>query len=398
MDPQLRERLATITGYLVQFPTVGDWPEEIEHCANWVRTHVLTRASRLHARQFVSRGRPSLLFTAGDAPPRLLLCGHLDVVEAQDQQRDFQARELDEFHLGGRGTADMKGPIAALIDIMETEAQPGLGLLLTTDEESGGEDGVGYFLKQIDWRPEAVVLPDGGANMRLVTNQKGIVRLKITTNGKAAHGSRPWLGVNAIDQLYKGYQALLRAFPAPQQEDDWRVSITLSHLHGGVTLNAVPWYAEAILDIRYPGTDQANGHELIEDIRRRLIRHQVRADVIFQAPPFQLDLTAPAIARLQKVMRDLHQAELPYSREAGASDARYFSAAGIPVLMFQPDCADWHGANERINLTSLASYRSDLAAFTRAILSTRSGNGRMACRPDTEATSIHPSIQQRAAE
>lgn len=398
MDRQLTERLETLTSHLVSFPTVTDQPDAINHCINWVRTHILTRASRLHARQFDSHGRPSLLFSSGDAPPRILLCGHLDVVEAQDRQRDFQARELGEHLLGGRGTADMKGPIAAMIDLMETEAQPGLGLLLTTDEETGGEDGVGAFLRAVEWRPEVVILPDGGAGMRLVEEQKGILRLKISTEGQAAHGSRPWLGINAIDQLYRGYQSLLRKYPIPTGEDDWRISITLSQLHGGLTLNSVPWHAEAILDIRYPGTEARSGQILLADIRRRLARHHIQVDILSQANAFKLDTASPHIARLEQALREYRIDALPRCREAGASDARYFSEEGIPVLMFQPECADWHGANERIMLPSLATFRRALAAFTRSTLTNRGGMTGRGARPTPIASKEPlPLTDQRAA-
>ncbi len=396
VDAQLIERLAMITGQLVQFPTVAENTQDIEHCVDWVRTHVLTRASRLHVRPYLSHGRPSLLFSAGDIPPRVLLCGHLDVVEAQ-RQRDFAAYELDEVHLAGRGTADMKGPIAAMIDVMETEAQPGLGLLLTTDEESGGEDGVGAFLRTVEWRPDVVVLPDGGANMRLVVEQKGILRLKISADGEAAHGSRPWLGINAIDRLYQGYHALLRTYPIPTGEDDWRVSITLSQLNGGITLNSVPWYAEGILDIRYPGGDDPRGVKLLADITRRLQRRDIHTDLVFQALPFQMHPDALPIAQLQKVLRDQGHPALPLAREAGASDARYFSAEGVPVLMFQPECADWHGAHEHINLTSLAYFRRILGIFTRATLSHR-GSGSRGSRVHARDMSSGNVPENRAAE
>lgn len=383
MDRQLTERLATITEYLVAFPTVAGNDTGITGCLDWVRQHVLARAPRLRARQFVSRGKPSLLFSTGNAPPRVLLCGHLDVVEAVDHQRDFRARPLNDDYLGGRGTADMKGPVAALIDIMVTKAQSGLGLLLTTDEETGGEDGVGHFLHAVEWRPEVVILPDGGANLRLVTEQKGILRLRIHASGTAAHGARPWLGQNAIDRLYRGYQALLHAYPIPASEDDWRVSITLSQLHGGIAPNTVPWHAEGLLDIRYPGDGRADaGERLLRDIRRRLSRLQVAADVLAVAPPFVLAAGDPAVERLQRVAADHLGAPLPLARESGASDARYFSAEGVPVIMFQPECADWHAADERVNLASLAQFRTLCAAYARAMLARSDGTApRAAARP-----------------
>lgn len=361
------ERLATITDHLVSFPTVASNPTALQGCVDWVRAFILTRAPRLHLRQFLSNGKPALLLSAGDMPPRVLCCGHLDVVEAT-QPSAYQAIPLGENRLQGRGVADMKGPVAALLDILVNDSLPGMGVLLTTDEEIGGQDGTAHVLQQLDWLPEVVILPDGGANMRLVTAQKGVLRLNVTATGRAAHGSRPWLGDNAIERLYRGYQSLLRAYPIPASESDWRVSITLSELHGGQAPNSVPWQATATLDVRFPATGPHAGETLFHDIQCRLQRHNVQAQIAKLSPAFELDLQHPCVARLQEVAQSLLQHPLPLSREAGASDAHYFAALGVPVLMFQPECADWHGAGEWINLESLATFRTLCAGFVKTLL------------------------------
>src|SRR5579884_2120006 len=166
MDKKVEERLARITEHLVSYPTVDGNNRDLHGCVEWVKARVLTNRPSLNIRGFCSHDKPSLLFTAGKTPPKVLLCGHLDVVEAP--KPEFTASIVGESRMRGRGTADMKGPIAALIDIMATEPIPGLGLLVTTDEEIGGENGVNHVLQNLDWRPDVVILPDGGANMCLV--------------------------------------------------------------------------------------------------------------------------------------------------------------------------------------------------------------------------------------
>lgn len=374
MDRRLVERLATTTDHLVSFPTVEGDHQALQSCVEWTRAHVLQRKPRLRVKQFLSNNKPSLLITAGDGPPRVLFCGHLDVVEAVHQSA-FKTTQEDSVRLKGRGTADMKGPVAAMLDVLECEPQTGMGLLLTTDEEVGGQDGIGHVLQQIDWRPEVVVLPDGGANMHLVMEQKGMLRMRLDAEGVAAHGSRPWLGVNAIERVFKAYQKLLRAYPNPTSEEDWRVSITLSELHGGLVPNAVPWKAAATLDIRFPQSAPRTGDALVRDIQRRVASLGVTATVIKRAPAFQLDDSSDLVRHLQDASQAVRQRPLEISREAGASDAHYFAAEHIPVLMFQPECAEWHGANEWVNLESLATFRTLCATFAKSYLS------RSAARP-----------------
>src|SRR5262249_42847254 len=134
----ITERLVTLTERLVAFPTVAHEDAALRACVAWVREHVETRVPGLQTRLVVSGGKPALLFTRGERSPRILLAGHLDVVAADPGA--FSMRRGGGWLLG-RGVADMKGPVAALLDLFETESRSGLGLLLTTDEENGGKDG-----------------------------------------------------------------------------------------------------------------------------------------------------------------------------------------------------------------------------------------------------------------
>lgn len=373
MDRRLVERLAATTDQLVSYPTVDKNAAALQSCVEWTRAHVLKHAGRLHVKQFCSNNKPSILFTAGDAPPRVLFFGHLDVVEAVNQSA-FKTTQDDHMRLQGRGTADMKGPIAAMLDVMEHEAQTGMGLLLTTDEEIGGQDGIGHVLQRIDWRPEVVILPDGGANMHLVIEQKGLLRLKLEATGVAAHGARPWKGVNAIERLFKGYQKLMKAYPMPQSEEDWRVSINLSILNGGIVPNAVPWQATATLDVRYPQSNTLTGEMLLADMQRRLKPLGITAHLEKSAPAFALDESACVVRRLQEASQIVRQQPIPTVRESGASDAHYFADDDVPVLMFQPICDDWHGDDEWVDLESLATFRTMCATFAKAYLSRERGS------------------------
>ncbi|WIG61730.1 MAG: hypothetical protein OJF49_004478 [Ktedonobacterales bacterium] len=366
--PTLRERLAALTADLVRFPTVATNPAAIAECLAWVRGWTTDRLPEARMREFVSNGSSSLLCWLGDAPPRVLLCGHLDVVPAASDDA-FLAKRLPGNRLAGRGVADMKGPIAALLDLFTSAPQPGLGLLLTTDEEDGGMHGTGYVLGQLPWRPDVALLPDGGANMRLVAEQKGALRLRLTAEGTAAHGARPWLGVNALEQLYAGYRALLRAYPPPRAEDDWRVSIALTQVSdGGNAGNSIPAHAEATLDIRYPATGPDAFAVLLPDLQRRLRRYAISAEVTMHAPPFLLDTASPYVTHVQAAASRVTGGPLPLCREAGASDARFFAVAGVPTLIFQPVCSGWHGPDEQLDLTSLATFHALCAAFIHSAL------------------------------
>ncbi|HKS70011.1 MAG TPA: M20/M25/M40 family metallo-hydrolase [Ktedonobacterales bacterium] len=370
MADTMVERLAKLASMLIEERTVAHHEKALRDCFMRVGGYLHQHAPHAEPRFFEDGGFRSLLVTHGAGPARVLLCGHLDVVPGDDEQ--FTPRRLSGDRLGGRGAADMKGPIAALLDAFAAEPLPGLGLLLTSDEELGGEHGTRYVLDQLAREgalPAAALLPDGGANMRLVAEQKGVLRLRVVASGRAAHGARPWLGVSAVERLLAGYRAVLRAFPPPKAEDDWRPSIALTQLSTGDNAqNTIPARAEATLDIRFPA-EVGRPEALCAQISARLHRYGIAPSDVSIAPAFALDLGSSWVARLQEVAASVRGEALPLVREAGASDARFFATYGIPALIFQPECVGWHGPDEWVNLESLAVFREIVARFVRAVLS-----------------------------
>ncbi|NIU59932.1 MAG: peptidase dimerization domain-containing protein, partial [Phycisphaerae bacterium] len=78
------------------------------------------------------------------------------------------------------------------------------GVMITADEEIGGANGARQALKEI--KAEFCIALDGGGLNKIVIKEKGIVKLKLIARGKTAHGARPWLGENAIENLINDYQ------------------------------------------------------------------------------------------------------------------------------------------------------------------------------------------------
>jgi succinyl-diaminopimelate desuccinylase len=370
--PDDTERLAEIAATLIAFPTVADDGDALERCLAWAVAHARSRAPDLCVQRYHSGGKPSALLWHGDTPPRVLLAGHLDVVAASGPDA-FTPRRDERGRLFGRGAADMKGPVAALLDLLAAERLPGLGLLLTSDEESGGEHGTLHVLERMETPPQVVLLPDGGANMRLICEQKGVLRLALSTRGEAAHGSRPWLGASAIERLYAGYEELRRRYPVPADEDDWRVSVTLTSLRSeGNSPNTVPQAASGILDIRYPAGDPPSATSMADalagEIAAILRPFHTTTRTLLRGHAFRLDERSPWVALLQAAAQRELGHDLPLTREAGASDARFFAACGVPILIFQPECANWHSHDEWVALPSLARFRAVCARFVREAL------------------------------
>ena len=197
-------------------------------------------ASRLDAVGFdcqllaAEPGRPNLVATlAGESDgPTLCLLGHVDTVPADRSEWSFDpwGGEIVDGEVGGRGTQDMKGQVAAEVAAVSALAaggwRPGRGALkvvVTADEEAGGTLGARWLCET---HPEAVrsdlVVNEGGGRSfaiggkrfyTLATGEKGVCRFWLRAKGKAGHASIPGMGENALLKLAPALQTLRRQPP-----------------------------------------------------------------------------------------------------------------------------------------------------------------------------------------
>src|SRR5439155_15624345 len=164
-------------------------------------------------------GRASLLATIGDAGdrPTLIVNGHLDVVPIDERQwtRPPFAGEIDEStgRMYGRGTADMKGGIAAAVCALGVLRRAGrapacnLAFHLVADEERGGALGTAVLAERGLIRGDACLVPEP-TGMQVCVAERGMLVVEVATRGRPAHGSQPQNGISAIEKAAKVVLAL----------------------------------------------------------------------------------------------------------------------------------------------------------------------------------------------
>ena len=236
----------------------------------------------------VDPAKPNLLVRfPGDADRTLLYNGHLDTVPFDETEwtRDPLGERADG-RVYGRGATDMKGAAASLLFALRafaaTDTEPPVDLLfaLVSDEEVGGDAGLPALLDAEALDADACVIgePTCEEDRRSLTvADRGSIWLTLEAAGEAAHGSRPTLGVNAVDRLYDAVETMRRrfgterlaidaemepiveesvAYYAPSMGEDaardlFRYpSINLGVFEGGDAVNAVPGAARAEIDVR----------------------------------------------------------------------------------------------------------------------------------------------------
>lgn len=317
--------------------------------------------ARFRRRWFRHEGVLSVCITPRSVlRPTFLCCGHVDVVPAS--VADFRPTVRGD-RLYGRGAFDMKGPVAAmataLLDLERRHPVPPVGFLLSTDEERGGMNGIGAWVRATRWLPRAAIVPDGGNNFDLIVEEKGTLGLSVLVRGRAAHAARPWEGVNAIDAAAVGIQRLHRMFSPLHGLRDWRTSVVVSQLHAGTAGNQLPDAAELSLNVRHvPSDDPAR---IIAAVRRAfphaVVTERIRGDA------FSTPRSSPAIKRFRSILRRTIGRLPKYARYPSTCDARFFAARGVPVIITRPPGGGAHGAHEWVSIRGLEQFRDALIQF-----------------------------------
>lgn len=348
---------------LVEFKSVKDNPEGLKRVVDFAADYLKGCGE---VKRFEFGGKPSLVATLSGAGtnPDILLTGHLDVVEAEADQ--FLPKIKGE-KMFGRGTADMKGGAAIALVLfkelakLKGEGRPSLGLMLTTDEEVGGQDGIGKLVEKYKCR-FAIALepnhPKEQGQLNITTKHKGTLWLKLKCRGKAAHASRPWLGENALENLLNIYQEIRKKF-AKVEPEMWKPTINLGKISGGDSPNKIPDYAEALLDIRF--TEDFDKEKFLQEAKK-ICGGKAEIEVI-EDGNMLLNKEDAKIKLLQSCVEKQTGKKCLPLQEHGASDMRYFSAKGITAVLFGPNGAEYHGKGEFLDLASIEPTFKALKEF-----------------------------------
>ena len=192
----------------------------------------------------------------------LLFHSHMDTVPFGAMTEPLSA-EVTDNHIWGRGSVDQKGGLAASVMAIAAIAQSGirlkysLGLALVVDEESEHRGSMALVDRGLKVRQAIVTEPSG---LRLVIGCKGTTPFQICVRGKASHGARPWLGINAAHQAMK-VLAMLEKLDYPEYIVPGygvvKGSLNLGVIEGGKAYNIVPDECRLWFDRRtVPGEDQ----------------------------------------------------------------------------------------------------------------------------------------------
>ncbi|NNK62154.1 MAG: ArgE/DapE family deacylase [Gemmatimonadetes bacterium] len=325
-------------------------------------------------------GRPSVLARHGSGGPTLLLNGHLDTVGVAGMTvAPFDAYEADG-RLHGRGACDMKAGVAALLaaarDLVRRGHRGTLVVALTADEEHaslGMADCVAAGL-----RADAAVVCEP-TSLAVMPAHKGFVWIDAEVRGRAAHGSRPEVGIDAIRNAAR-YLVALDALDEALRADEPHPLLGHGSWHagtitGGAAASVYPERCSVSLERRtLPGETAADVvsefRAVAADLRVRAPDSDVRIEVSLERPGTEVSSDHPLVTGLLEAAR-AEGVDPRVEAMTAWVDAAFLNEAGTPAVCFGPGSIEQaHSADEWVETREVTRCAAILERFAAAFLET----------------------------
>jgi len=327
----------------------------------------------------VASGRPNFycVLPGLEEGVGLALLGHTDTVPFLGMHNPLSG-EIQDGYIWGRGGVDMKGGLAASVQALIALARSGVRLRkgvavwAVIDEES--EHRGAYALEQGKFQADACIVTEP-SDLRLLLGCKGTAPVRIDLTGVLAHGSNPWLGVNAIEKAARVISALTRLEPQkihiPELDMVIQGSINVGVIKGGTQYNNVADSCSMFLDRRMaPGETQssvlAEIRQLLDALGAEDPQFKARAEISrpdwHWEPIIRRGLNpaytppgSPVVAAVQDSYRQLMGKDIALGYTHGYMDMDFtVNGLGIPTINFGPgETAYSHTANERLRIADL---------------------------------------------
>ena len=302
-------------------------------------------------------GRPNVVARIGrqDAPA-LMLNGHLDVVGVEGMVHEPFSAEVRRNRIYGRGSADMKGGVAAMCAAAVKGARPDSSrqiLIAAVVDEEYESLGMRSLLAA-GIRADAAIITEP-TRLAICPAHRGFVWIEVVLTGRAAHGSRYDIGIDAITHaglLLAELERLERMRESGRHHKLLgRGSLHASKIQGGVGMSTYPETCNLAIERRtLPGESTEKALKEITDacatVRSRHPQFDARVTLTTAQLPSDVPVDSPVVKRLRGA---LEREELPVKIEglSAWTDAALLNAAGIPTICFGPgDIALAHAAQE----------------------------------------------------
>jgi acetylornithine deacetylase len=300
----------------------------------------------------------------------LMLNAHMDTVGVAGMN-DPHSPRIEDNRLYGRGAFDMKAGLAAIMYAASAAHQHNLRgdvIVTAVADEEYASIGTQSILKR--WHADAAIVTEP-TDLDLCVAHKGFIWLDITTYGRAAHGSLPAEGIDAIAKMGHVLVALEALNQALSTSSSHPLlgsgSLHASLINGGQELSSYPERCMLSVERR---TIPGETTELVESQFRAILDQLHTVDPTFKATmqttlvrdPFSADTSTPIVQILQQHTQRQLNREMGIGGSFGWMDSALLATAGIPTVIFGPGGAGAHAIVEWADLDQLRQCSEILLA------------------------------------
>ena len=295
----------------------------------------------------------NILAKKGSGSPKILLCGHMDVVPGKVKVR----KEGDSLY--GRGASDAKAPLMAMLFAAASiQNNNGTIIFVGAVDEEGNATGIKNLVKkEMDIDYAIFGEPSGIKQVTIAYKGRLAINLKVTVED-SAHASAPWLSKNAIEESMIFTNEVKNGLEAGQDEKTkgMLLTATLTEITGGTSHNVTPKECESTMDIRIPVDMDCKSVEqkiatLVKEIAER---RKVEAfySILDETEPFEAPHNSPLVRAFTLGVMEVEHARPTLIRKTGTGDMNVIGNQwDIPVVTYGPgDPHEAHTIDEKVSI------------------------------------------------
>ncbi|MFA5382933.1 MAG: M20/M25/M40 family metallo-hydrolase [Candidatus Micrarchaeia archaeon] len=345
----MADELLELTKNLVGMKTPCGDIRRLNRCMDFVIDyfHDTVKVKRFQYNRF-----PSVIIS-NYVRPNIILNSNIDVVGADDS---MFIPKVKNGKLYGRGAYDSKAQVAAFMKVIKDNPTASIGLMITSDGETGGKWGSGRLVKDY---PCKFVIVGEPTDLDIVYETKGALWIDVEYKGKSCDSSEPWKGVNAIEE---GIKKINKVFKAYNSKSGFNPTYSLAAITTRNTFyNKIPDQAVFSLDIRFVGSPEP----ILKALKKEKFvfdgkKYPVLNKKIFPALKTKQD--DKYLQLFKKAAEKAINKNIKLRKDSGFTDARYFKNA----IEFGAQGENAHSDGEYVDIKSIHKVYDAVSAFVKA--------------------------------
>ncbi len=349
--------LIKTTEDLVRFKTETGNAAEIDKCLEYIKASFDGTGAVVKIERFADASPVIYIANNDDMRQNALVLGHIDVVKAADNM--FEPY-IKDGRMYGRGTLDMKSFAAVAMNsmhyVLEHKLPVRFAVILSTDEEQGSKSTHAFLARYPELNADVVLDNDVGGDIGEIINKcKNPVFVKLSAEGRQAHGSTPWDGLDANEMLMRTLMNLRANYPyfdinGGKPVDTWIDTMHAAKISGGEVSNIISGHAEALLDFRLTEHSTVEG---LEENLKKACMPGVSYKIVSVSTPVVMREDNPQILAYKALAEKIMGREIKFVQIGGATDARLFAEKGATVIMHSGTGEGMHADGEYVVLQSV---------------------------------------------